>query len=1285
MCSLTIRVKMLSIFSLWLTLSVAQIHDCGVDILKEDIAQKPSTKNQEEFEYKYQALVKAGNTLNIEDDMFVGLPIVFHVIHEGDSLGSVSNPRDKKIRALIQKTNNYFRQQNEERNTFENPFYGADTEISFCLANRDEDGNPSSGIKRYVSTNINTTYLLGLMWDVDKYINVFYLNEFAPGLCGAYSSGSDMIRMANRCISESLLAHELGHYLDLKHTFLIGEDCSNEDCTKQGDLVCDTPPKFAPSTAVLEGFEYQPCLYPANTCDTDEQDTSTHNPYRSIILGGVGDQEDPNSNIMGYAGTCRNNFTQGQAIRMQMNLLEKRKALWMQDSYCESDHEFLFDAGVDKIWYESEMDCNTDFELFISLKNLGKIVLNHATISVYNNENLVSNFKWQGDILPGKGQTVQLENVIPDVGRNHIVVSVDRPNSFQDEDSSSDINYLNVDVLNMGLDFDLHMTDTIVCSNQPLTLGILKNDSLANFNYIWRRANGLISSDLNMKSTLNVTESDTYFLTIYNNDNSCSIELSAKIEFAERILLDPLKILTNNSTITCNESSVLLKPNYILDSVTLKWYNKDAELGAGEEYLAMKAGEYRVEAIYETDQCEAFYESSDWYTVSETEKLDFELDTSGLLSCENSEVYVSSSLSDGDLDRYEYNWLIWKGFTIKADPQTHPFYFNNGDPRILKIDSDGIVKLEIIDRWTNCNSSEYLFVKKESNTKEVNIYTPSTFANPYIPFLLGAYPTFDAQEPILEWTASHGGEILEGGNTNRVIAHGTGLYTVHVKLDSSSCDVKTTLPIFPVNSLEYKAKCEIDDVTNEAIPFVEASISQSLARETSVPIDVLWYDKNGMPLFDQTDSKFLIYEPGNYSVEVFSENSTSSTIEELKITNDMFFVPEAIISAVDSIVCENDVTVLDGSNSKVGFNNTIFWKNGEGDILDDELLTSVSGAGTYTLQINNLANGCYSRATVELKDDFIEIDAGDYKVLNCPGDEIQLGEFEAKEGLTYEWFHVENRDTSLVGNFAQINAGEAGTYILKVFNENENCSVQDQVVVYDKDEFIKIEVVEGNVCSDSVLLLSIKNLENYFDYDLEWLLPDGSRQSIPQILAVEKGEYIARFLDRKTGCEQLDTFQFFDDFRIDFVLSESSLFAIPYKGNGPFTYLWNTFDEINEIDALHSGEVYHVTVTDQNNCSEIGTFQYLEAEPLEDEIESDAITINPNPTNGMVHIRHYKNDALDLNIKVYNATGREVSSATYLAVPLDVQFDFGTLPSGVYIFQVKTNESQTYHRVVLTR
>jgi len=207
---------------------------------------------------------------------------------------------------------------------------GANTGITFCLAKTDPDGGISNGITRTKSVlsdfdaDIENDRLKNLVsWDTKQYCNIWYVEGFKSEIltsfsCGVWSrthedgyaglSGDGDSR--DGIVTSSLgtlLVHEMGHYLGLKHIFEGG--CANNNCTVDGDGVCDTPPQ-----SVKGGS----CTAPQNSCSSD---TSS---------GFNVDVPDLNSNFMSYSGTCTNEFTQGQATKMRNILATVRSSLSAQ-------------------------------------------------------------------------------------------------------------------------------------------------------------------------------------------------------------------------------------------------------------------------------------------------------------------------------------------------------------------------------------------------------------------------------------------------------------------------------------------------------------------------------------------------------------------------------------------------------------------------------------------------------------------------------------------------------------------------------------------------------------------------------------------------------------------------------------------------------------------------------------------------------------------------------------------------------------------------------------------
>ncbi|MBL0101401.1 MAG: hypothetical protein IPP49_16315 [Saprospiraceae bacterium] len=192
------------------------------------------------------------------------LPVVVHVVHNNGS----ENISDDQIEQAISNLNAAF----SHTGPYQTKGEGFDTKIQFCLANRTPDNQSTSGINRVISNLTNMTMetqdeaLKNLSsWDPNQYINIWVVNEITSqsqgtGVAGyAYLAGMhgqpvDGMVCEAKYFGKSpaddvVFIHEMGHYLNLLHTFDSG--CTNNLCDQEGDKVCDTPPDQALHSACV--------------------------------------------------------------------------------------------------------------------------------------------------------------------------------------------------------------------------------------------------------------------------------------------------------------------------------------------------------------------------------------------------------------------------------------------------------------------------------------------------------------------------------------------------------------------------------------------------------------------------------------------------------------------------------------------------------------------------------------------------------------------------------------------------------------------------------------------------------------------------------------------------------------------------------------------------------------------------------------------------------------------------------------------------------------------------
>ncbi len=366
------------------------------------------------------------------------IPVVVHVMHEGEPLGQGSNISDEQVMSAIEGLNEDFRKEAGTNGDGD----GVDVELEFCLASRDPEGNSSIGINRvdgsvitnYAEQGIEASTGTGAdeaqvkalsTWPREDYMNIWIVNEIEDndasggvqgyayfpinnpidGIVVLHNAFGTVGNLKPNTDQNRTITHEVGHYLALYHTFNNTNDCGAEsNCDTQGDKVCDTPPTILAVS----------CTNPA--CDGTQQV----------------------ENYMDYTSeNCRNMFSEGQKTRMRGALLSDRISL-LSSLGCVPVTDL--DAGISAILSPVGSICNNYIEPVVMLTNLGGTTLTSVEISYTIDGASGQTYSWTGSLVQGSSTEVSLPGTTSSTGTHTIEISSSLPNGEQDEYEANDSN-----------------------------------------------------------------------------------------------------------------------------------------------------------------------------------------------------------------------------------------------------------------------------------------------------------------------------------------------------------------------------------------------------------------------------------------------------------------------------------------------------------------------------------------------------------------------------------------------------------------------------------------------------------------------------------------------------------------------------------------------------------------------------------------------------------------------------------------------------------------------------
>lgn len=276
---------------------------CSTDeYFAEQLEHNPMLKaHHEELDELTQRFV-ASYDGKVSTRAVVTIPVVFHVVYNT----AAQNVSNAMIAAQLKVLNDDFRNAAAAAG-------GANVEVQFVMAKRTPSGAATTGIERKQTTATSFSYSGGTeyvklpaqglaAWNATKYLNIWLCN-LGGGLLGYATFPSSLASSPQLdgvvCLFSTVpggsaapynlgrtLTHEVGHWLNLYHTFQGG--CAASTITG-GDQVYDTPAEKSSAFG---------CPVGRNTC------ASAGN--------------DPIKNFMDYTDdSCMNQYTPGQKARVQ--------------------------------------------------------------------------------------------------------------------------------------------------------------------------------------------------------------------------------------------------------------------------------------------------------------------------------------------------------------------------------------------------------------------------------------------------------------------------------------------------------------------------------------------------------------------------------------------------------------------------------------------------------------------------------------------------------------------------------------------------------------------------------------------------------------------------------------------------------------------------------------------------------------------------------------------------------------------------------------------------------
>ena len=345
--------------------------------------------------------------------------------------------------------------------------------------------------------------------------------------------------------------------------------------------------------------------------------------------------------------------------------------------------------------------------------------------------------------------------------------------------------------------------------------------------------------------------------------------------------------------------------------------------------------------------------------------------------------------------------------------------------------------------------------------------------------------------------------------------------------------------------------------------------------------------------------------PGTQSVTVTDDNGCTRTATFT--VNQNIIAPVANAGPPATLTCTQTTAMLNGAGSSTGPNVSYLWtaSNGGNIISGSTTLTpTVNAAGTYTLQVTNITNGCTATASTTVSSNINPPGASATGgTLTCAVTSLVIHASSPTPGVTYAWSGPGGFTSTLQNPTVNLQ----GNYVVTVTNPVNSCtSTATAVVTQNTTPPTVVIATPPNLnCINTSIQLDATGSSQGANFTYQWTttsgnIVTGANTLTPTVNA--PGTYIFLETNVTNGCTATGSVSVAQDIAPPGATASANgqitctILSVQLNGNSPaqpVTYSWtgpNNFTSTQQNPTTGTPGNYILTVTSgTNGCTSTAT------------------------------------------------------------------------------------------------